>query len=162
MSNKSIFTSKTTAIISDTHGLLRPQLLEALAGVDLIIHAGDLGPASLLEELEQFAPVIAVRGNCDSPSIFPKVPDFRDFQINAIRFQLLHNLNQFGQFSSKTAQMVIHGHTHRLSLDIGLGNTQFINPGSIGPFRGQLPATALKIDWQDSSPQISELLSISR
>ena len=81
-------------LISDTHGLIRPEALAALRGSELIIHAGDIGKPEVLEALKTIAPVIAIRGNNDRDSWARKIPDFLELKINGIKIYVIHNVNE--------------------------------------------------------------------
>ena len=124
-------------LISDTHGLLRPEALSALAGSDLILHAGDVGPPAILDELEKVAPVRAVRGNVDIDAWARRLPTTRDVEAEGRVIHLLHNVGQLqrGRFDA-----VVFGHSHQPLVGTRDG-VLFVNPGSAGPRRFRLPVT---------------------
>jgi len=128
-------------IISDTHGLLRPEAMAALAGSDHVIHAGDIGDASILEQLQTIAPVTAVLGNCDSPSDFPNIAETEVIEQGGVLLHILHDVNQL-EIDPRAASFaaVISGHTHEPQVSHQQG-VIFVNPGSAGPRRFSLPVS---------------------
>ena len=129
-------------VISDTHGLLRPQAVEALQGSALIIHAGDVGRPEILDELRRIAPVIAVRGNVDHGDWAARLPLSEIVEHDGIRLYMLHILEDL-DLDPPTAgfHAVISGHTHRPKMETKDGVLYF-NPGSAGPRRFDLPTSA--------------------
>lgn len=128
-------------LISDTHGLLRPEALDALAGVQEIIHAGDVGTAEVLEALGRVAPVRAVRGNNDRGTWARKLPLRLDLQFAGVRIHVLHDMNELDlDPAADRTDVVVSGHSHKPSV-IQRGGTLFVNPGSAGPRRFKLPVT---------------------
>jgi putative phosphoesterase len=125
-------------LISDTHGLVRPEVLAALKGSELIIHAGDIGKPEVLAALETVAPVIGIRGNNDRDSWTKKIPDLLDLRINGIKIFVIHNVNELEHDSVDGFQAVISGHSHKPSV-MSRDGVIFINPGSAGPRRFKLP-----------------------
>ncbi|MBW4473757.1 MAG: metallophosphatase family protein [Stenomitos rutilans HA7619-LM2] len=146
-------------VISDTHGLLRPQAVDALVGSDLILHAGDIGRSAVLEELEAIAPVIAVRGNNDQGPWADLIPECKTVPIEGVSLYLLHILRDL-TIDPKTAgiQVVISGHSHKPLVEERDG-VLFLNPGSAGPRRFKLPITLahLQLDGTAISANIVEL-----
>ena len=128
-------------LISDTHGLLRPQVVMAFAGVDCILHAGDVGRPEILDELRQIAPVTAVRGNVDTSDWADGLPYDTVMTIEGFDLYMLHNLRQM-EICPKAANMaaVISGHTHKPSIEMK-DSILYINPGSAGPRRFSLPVS---------------------
>ncbi|RMH09015.1 MAG: metallophosphoesterase [Nitrospirae bacterium] len=126
-------------IISDTHGLVRPEALEKLSGVSLILHAGDIGTPEVLTALEAVAPVVAVRGNNDRGTWAEKLPATELVQVGAHWVYLLHELDRL-DLDPSAAQIsaVIYGHSHRPMAEYRKG-VLFLNPGSAGPRRFTLP-----------------------
>ena len=123
------------AIISDTHGLLRPEAIAALQGVDLIIHAGDIGRSEILESLKALAPVRAVRGNVDKDTWAQQLPETEVFEIEDFVFYVLHDLQTLDLDPVAAGfSVAISGHTHRPGIEEREG-ILFINPGSAGPRR---------------------------
>ncbi|HJV76016.1 MAG TPA: metallophosphoesterase family protein [Noviherbaspirillum sp.] len=126
-------------LISDTHGLLRPEARVALTGVDRIIHAGDICDAELLEQLSRIAPLIAVRGNNDRGAWANALREKETLEIDNVRILVLHDLHDLG-IDPKAAgiDVVITGHSHRPSIRRE-GGVLHVNPGSAGPRRFRLP-----------------------
>ena len=133
-------------ILSDTHGLLRPEVFDRLAGVDHILHAGDVGPAELLVELEAIAPVTAVWGNTDGWEVRDRVPEVARVELGGVRAVVVHGM-QLGSPTPEAvaaahpdAGLVVFGHSHRPVIR-RVGSTLAVNPGSAGPRRFSLPVT---------------------
>ena len=126
-------------LISDTHGLLRREVAAALAGVDRILHAGDVGRPEILEALQAIAPVTAVRGNVDTASWAEKLPTDTVKWIDGFNVYMIHSLGQMRIFP-KAARMdvVVSGHSHKPLIET-LNDVLYINPGSAGPRRFTLP-----------------------
>ncbi len=128
-------------LISDTHGLLRPEALEALRGVDQIIHAGDAGTLTVLAELSQIAPVSAVRGNVDVGSWSQGLPTTRVVEAEGVLLYVLHDLGRLELDPAAAGfAAVISGHTHKPVVERRRG-VLYINPGSAGPRRFSLPVS---------------------
>jgi uncharacterized protein len=133
-------------LISDTHGLLRPEALTALRGSELILHAGDIGNPSILEKLSEIAPVVAVCGNNDTGLWAAKLPETLIVEVGKISIYLLHDLSQMDLEPSVAGfQIVLSGHTHRPESFERRG-VFYINPGSAGPRRFSLPVTVAHLD----------------
>ena len=126
-------------LISDTHGLLREEALAALGGSELIVHTGDVGRAEILDALRAIAPVVAVRGNVDTAEWAEALPLSEVVEANGARLYILHNLNEL-DLNPRAAgfDIVITGHTHR-PVQFEKDGVLFINPGSAGPRRFDLP-----------------------
>jgi uncharacterized protein len=140
-------------IISDTHGLLRPQALSALKGSQVIIHAGDVGSPAILDQLKTVAPVFAVRGNVDTEPWTCTLPLTAVVELQNVSIYVLHNLEQL-DFNPKTAgfHIVVSGHTHKPGSH-WRDDVLYINPGSAGPKRFHLPVTVARLQllntpWQ--------------
>ena len=128
-------------IISDTHGLLRPQAVKALQGVEFIVHAGDLGGPEVLTRLTAIAPVLAVRGNTDKGDWARPLPRNRVVAVDGVQLYVLHNLHELDLNPGAAGlAAVIYGHSHRPSLERQEG-VLYLNPGSAGPRRFSLPVT---------------------
>jgi uncharacterized protein len=126
-------------LISDTHGLLRAEAKRALAGVDLIIHAGDIGTSAVLEELRGIAPVHAVRGNNDRGDWARKVPSVEVLELAGASIYVLHDVNELDLDPAAAGfAAVVTGHSHRPAMKTHDG-VLYINPGSAGPRRFSLP-----------------------
>jgi putative phosphoesterase len=131
-------------LISDTHGLLRPQALEALRGCALILHAGDIG-AAVLAPLEALAPVQAVRGNNDLAGEEALQPQTRLVAIGGRRLYLIHDLKDLRiDPAAERIDAVISGHSHRPRIETRQG-VLYVNPGSAGPRRFSLPIALAKL-----------------
>ena len=128
-------------VISDTHGLLRPEAQRALLGVQLIIHAGDVGAPEILTQLKLIAPVFAVRGNVDTQPWARELPQTTVVETSGFSFYVLHNLQDL-DLNPKAAgfDAVISGHTHQVEQRLDTG-VLYLNPGSAGPRRFHLPIT---------------------
>jgi putative phosphoesterase len=126
-------------VISDTHGLLRPKAVEALRGVDHIIHAGDIGRLDILDELRQLAPVAAIRGNVDVGAELLALPEQTTVEIARRRIHILHDLKalQLNRLQPRP-HIVVSGHTHKPHAEHREG-IHYLNPGSAGPRRFTLP-----------------------
>jgi putative phosphoesterase len=147
-------------LISDTHGLLRPEALTALKGSELIIHAGDIGKPEVLALLKSIAPVLAIRGNNDRDAWAKKFPDILNLQINGIKLHVIHNVNDLEEIPNAAGiRAVISGHSHKPSI-VQRGDVLFLNPGSAGPRRFKLPVTIARLDIHGGSlsSKILELL----
>jgi len=132
---------KRIGLISDTHGLLRMEAMEALRGSELILHAGDVGKPEILEELRKIAPVVAVRGNVDTEPWAKALPETAVAEVGATLIYVLHDVNALDLNPATSGfHIVVSGHSHKP------GKTErdgvlYINPGSAGPRRFQLPVT---------------------
>jgi hypothetical protein len=128
-------------VISDTHGLLRPEALTALQGAELIVHAGDLGSAAVLEGLRALAPVKAVRGNVDREPWAHNIPTTEAFEIDEVGVYVLHDLGEIDLAPDAARfKVVVSGHSHRPAIQERDG-VLFVNPGSAGPRRFRLPVS---------------------
>ncbi len=129
-------------VLSDTHGAVRPQVLEALDGVDLIVHAGDVDTPEVLAALEAVAPVTAVRGNMDGHPLNLRLRATEVVEAGGVLLYVLHDLSRL-DLDPAAAQMavVINGHTHRPAVRRD-GGVLYLNPGSAGPRRSAPPSVA--------------------
>ena len=128
-------------MISDTHGLVRPQVLKKLRGVDTILHAGDIGRPDVLTSLESLAPVVAVKGNVDRDEWASAIPDVATVLIDSVKLQLVHDIYEVeSDLRLAGFHGVISGHSHKPSVSRHDG-LLWINPGSAGPRRFNLPVT---------------------
>lgn len=128
-------------VISDTHGLLRPEALAALAGSQLIIHAGDVGDAAILERLRQIAPVHAVRGNVDVEPWARELPDTAVVEAGGVSLYVLHNIADLDLRPQAAGfAAVIFGHSHQPEIE-SRRSVLYFNPGSAGPRRFRLPVS---------------------
>jgi putative phosphoesterase len=140
--------TRVVGLISDTHGLLRPGVHEALTGVDLILHSGDVGGSEILDELRLIAPVKAVFGNTD-PEDHPELTEAITVAIDGIRVHVSHGHEVGSPTPAKLAvrydaDVVVFGHTHR-PLVSRLGNQLFVNPGAAGPKRFDITPSVARL-----------------
>lgn len=137
---------KRIGLISDTHGLLREEALRALRGSDLIVHAGDVGEREILEKLKQMAPVVAVRGNVDTEHWARALPLTAVVEAGQVQIYVLHDVNALDLDPGAAGfQIVVSGHSHKFGRSERAG-VVYINPGSAGPRRFQLPITVARLD----------------
>ena len=133
-------------IISDTHGLLRPEAVERLAGVDHIIHAGDIGRADVISDLRKIAPVTAVRGNIDRDEWAAGYPQTEMVKLGGRFFYVLHNLAQLDLDPIAAGiDVVVSGHSHQPRIET-VDGVVYLNPGSAGPRRFSLPIALATLD----------------
>jgi putative phosphoesterase len=133
-------------VISDTHGLLREEALVALAGVEHILHAGDVGDPEILERLRAIAPVTAIRGNIDEHGVCGHLPPTEVVELAGATFYMLHDGKRLDLDPAAAGfAAVVSGHTHQARIEWRKGVLHF-NPGSAGPRRFQLPVTLGKIE----------------
>jgi putative phosphoesterase len=147
-------------IISDTHGLLRPEALTALRGSDSIIHAGDIGDPAILKKLAEIAPVTAIRGNVDREAWTKKIPTTNVLEVQGASIYILHNLNEVDLRPEVAGfAVVVYGHSHVAKQEIKNGVLYF-NPGSAGPRRFRLPVTVGRLSVKDGkiSGEIVEIV----
>ena len=154
-----MFTAHIVGVISDTHGLLRSEALEALRGVNAIVHAGDVGDAAILGQLRQVAPVTVVRGNIDTSAWGKSLPDTDVLEIGGVSLCVLHNVQQL-DLNPGTAGFaaVIFGHSHKPLIE-WRKDVLFFNPGSAGPKRFSLPISLGKLTIANGKlkPELIEL-----
>jgi putative phosphoesterase len=126
-------------VVSDTHGLLRPEAVSAIDGVETIVHAGDIGKPEILSQLEAIAPVVAVRGNNDTGVWADSIPEERAFEIGGVSIYVLHDLKQLSIDPLAAGhKVVIAGHSHKPKIEHKDG-VMYLNPGSCGRRRFKLP-----------------------
>jgi putative phosphoesterase len=136
-------------ILSDTHHLVRPEALDALQGVELILHAGDVGSGEVLSTLEDVAPVRAVRGNTDHDSPVDRLPSSLVIEVAGWSFYLLHDLGRLDLDPAGAGiSAVVFGHSHRSAVYEERG-VLYLNPGSAGPRRLDLPASVARLRLPD-------------
>jgi putative phosphoesterase len=146
-------------VISDTHGLIRSEIRDIFNGMDLIIHAGDIGGPEVLEELSKAAPVKAVRGNMDGGEWSFKLPAADIIEIGNVSIYLIHDLYKLDLDPvSAGIHAVISGHTHRTSSEYKNG-VLFLNPGTAGPFKPPISIARLRITERSIDPYFVELNS---
>jgi putative phosphoesterase len=132
-------------LISDTHGLLRPEAMRALEGSELIVHAGDVGRPEVLDELRRIAPVVAVRGNVDRGAWAEALPETAEVE----GMYVIHDVKQVA-IDVTAFRAVVSGHSHKPS-QVVRGGVLFLNPGAAGPRRFRLPVTVARLwlpEWR--------------
>ena len=148
--------SRLIGVISDTHGLLRPEALKAFQDTDLIIHAGDIGKPEVLEALRVVAPVYAVRGNMDAGAWALELPETEVVEIGEVLVYVLHDANRLDLDPAAAGfSCVISGHTHRPLIDNHKG-VLFLNPGTAGPFRSKGTVALLRLRGRSLEAQVVE------
>ena len=146
-------------VISDTHGLLRPEAVAALEGADLIIHAGDVGTLDVIDELRRLAPTFVVRGNVDKAHWAQGLPATADVEVGGLMFHVLHDIAELDLDPAAVGYAaVVYGHSHQPSIDMREG-VLFLNPGSAGPRRFKLPVSIARVSVSGGKlrPEIVEL-----
>jgi uncharacterized protein len=153
-------------VISDTHGLLRPEVFDAFAGVDQILHAGDVGRPDLLTELETLAPVTAVYGNTDGSDLRCTLPKVATLQLDGFEIVVTHG-DQLGSPTPAAlnaafpdAQIIVFGHTHRPLLTLVDVVVTVMNPGGAGPRRFNLPPSVGILELEPGIPPRGRLLPL--
>jgi putative phosphoesterase len=146
-------------VISDTHGLVRPEAVDALRGAEMILHAGDIGNSRVLEALGGIAPVVAVRGNNDKGEWAGRLPDREVVEIGAVSIYILHDLKEIDISPSGAGfQVVVSGHSHKPFVEERKG-VLYVNPGSAGPRRFSLPVSVaqLRVSGETVNARLIEL-----
>jgi putative phosphoesterase len=149
-------TPRVIGLISDTHGLVRPEVHTALAGVELILHAGDVGDDAILDELELIAPVRAVYGNTDAPGN-PRLSGSIDVTIDRVRIHVSHG-HEIGAptpaklLAAYSADVIVYGHTHR-QLIVSEADRLGVNPGAAGQRRFDLVPSVARLTIADGVPE---------
>lgn len=147
-------------LVSDTHGLMRPEALRFLEGSDAIVHAGDIGKPQVLDALRSIAPLHAIRGNNDGWAA--DLPDVLTVEIAGVRLFVIHDFKTIGRWPVPPAtQVVVCGHSHHPLVTQDAGGFLLVNPGSAGPRRFKLPVTAAELVVDGSGclgARIAELL----
>jgi putative phosphoesterase len=138
-------------VISDTHGLLRPEAVAFLRGSDRIVHAGDVGDPAILDELARIAPVTAVRGNVDTSPWAAALPETASLEVEGVRIHVLHVLAQLDVLpAAARIRVVVSGHSHK-PLSEHRGGVLYLNPGSAGPRRFTLPISIAELTIADGA-----------
>jgi uncharacterized protein len=146
-------------VISDTHGLLRPEAVAALKGADLIIHAGDVGAPDVIDTLRELAPTFVVRGNIDKAHWANALPLTAQVEVDGLLFHVLHDISELDLDPAAVGYAaVVYGHSHRPSIEMRDG-VLFLNPGSAGPRRFNLPVSIARVSASERQlrPEIVEL-----
>jgi putative phosphoesterase len=150
--------TRRIGLISDTHGLLRPEALAFLRGAEHIIHAGDIGKPQILEALRALAPLTAVRGNNDRERWAAKVPESAVLRIGEVSIYVLHNVAELDPDAARKHRVVVSGHSHKPMVK-EVDGVLYVNPGSAGPRRFTLPIAVgeLRIEGAAVDARIQEL-----
>ena len=136
------------AVLSDTHGLLRPKVSELAAGCSHILHAGDVGKLSILDELRQLAPVEAVRGNVDVTAELAQLPAVVRGELGGVSYCMTHRREDVEAGWLRDHRLIIFGHSHRPELE-WRGQCLLLNPGAVGARRFELPLTMARVTITD-------------
>src|SRR4051794_4769483 len=154
-------------VISDTHGLLRPEVSEVFRDVDHIVHGGDVGPASILDRLAAIAPVTAVYGNTDRSDLRQRLPRVARLELDGFTIVVTHG-DQFGsptpaklQAAFPDAEIIVFGHTHRPLLTLVDVVVTVMNPGGAGPRRFDLPASVGILELEPGIPPRGRLVPLT-
>ncbi|MEO6057554.1 MAG: metallophosphoesterase family protein [Gemmatimonadales bacterium] len=154
-------------VISDTHGLLRPEVFEVFREVNHIVHGGDVGPAAILDELGTIAPVTAVYGNTDGPALRQHLPQVARLELDGFTIVVTHG-DQFGsptperlQAAFPDAEILVYGHTHRPLLTLVDVVVTVMNPGGAGPRRFDLPASVGILELEPGIPPRGRLVPLT-
>lgn len=149
-------------IISDTHGLLRPEAINALRGVDHVLHAGDVGKPEILDQLREIAPVTAIRGNVDKGEWAQVLPLTEVFDAGGTYLYMVHDREDLDLDPVAAGfQVVVFGHSHKPLIETRDG-VLYLNPGSAGPFRFKLPVTLAYLDLTDEGPKVEMVELVKR
>jgi putative phosphoesterase len=146
-------------LISDTHGLLRPEAVAALRGSDLIVHAGDIGSSGILDGLSKIAPTTAVRGNNDKGEWASRIPETEVLEAGSVVIYVVHDVAELTvDPATRGVHVVVSGHSHRPVVE-WRDKVLFINPGSAGPRRFKLPVSVATLSIADATvtPRLIEL-----
>jgi putative phosphoesterase len=140
-------------VISDTHGLLRPEAVAALAGSRYIVHGGDVGEDTILRTLEAIAPVTAVRGNTDTEAWARRLPHTAVLDVEGVRIYAVHDIAEL-DIDPRAAgvNVIVFGHSHRPGIQ-SRGNVLYLNPGSAGPRRFDLPVSVARLTIEGDAAQ---------
>jgi len=146
--------AKRIGLISDTHGLLRKEAVEALRGSELILHAGDVGKPEILEELRKIAPVVAVRGNVDAEPWANVLPVTAVTEANGMMIYMIHDVTALDLNPAASGfRIVVSGHSHKAGKTERDG-VQYVNPGSAGPRRFHLPITVARLQLEPTAYEV--------
>lgn len=154
----------TIGVISDTHGLVRPEIVALLQGVDLIIHAGDIGSQDVITAIEKIAPVTAIRGNIDKGDWAKSYPDEEVVRVDGRSIYMLHNLRDMNLDPVAAGyDIVVSGHSHKPKTET-VNGVLYLNPGSAGPRRFSLPIAlaTLRLGEDEPAVEIHEIAAPKR
>lgn len=145
-------------VVSDTHNLLRPRVLERLDGCERILHAGDVGDLEILEQLRRVAPVEAIRGNTDTGATAAELPETLAGDLGGLPFRMIHRREDAERTWPSRLRLLVFGHSHRPELE-WQGNCLLLNPGACGQRRFHLPLTLAILTVADNRI-VPEILSV--
>ena len=145
-------------VVSDTHNLLRPRVLERLEGCERILHAGDVGGLEILEALRRIAPVEAIRGNTDAGATARELPEMLVGDLDGLPFRMIHRREDIDRTWPSRSRLLVFGHSHRPELE-WQGNCLLLNPGACGQRRFHLPLTLAILTVADNRI-VPEILSV--
>jgi putative phosphoesterase len=145
-------------VVSDTHNLLRPRVLERLDGCERILHAGDVGGLEILEQLRRVAPVAAIRGNTDTGATAAELPETLAGELGGLPFRMIHRREDAGRTWPSRLRLLVFGHSHRPELE-WQGPCLLLNPGACGQRRFHLPLTLAILTVADNRI-VPEILSV--
>lgn len=146
------------SVLADTHGLLRPRVLELVRGSELILHAGDVGDPAILDELSVVAPVRAVRGNVDTDGRLARLPEVIDGDAGGLAYRMTHCRSDVGPNWHREVGLIVFGHSHRPELE-WRGGCLLLNPGAVGRRRFKLPLTMARVTVRDGR-LVPEILAV--
>ncbi len=154
------FMKQVIGVISDTHNLLRPEASVALAGVDLIVHAGDICKPEVLKKLAKLAPLVGVRGNNDKGEWADTLPETRLLELGQTRLYLIHNLKELAiDPLTLGISIIISGHSHKPGISYNNG-VMYLNPGSAGPRRFKLPIALALLHLETDRPPEATIIEL--
>ena len=160
MKNEPKNIEQVIGIISDTHGILRPEAVEALRGVELILHGGDVGSPEVLDALKCIAPVVAVRGNNDKGAWAEELPAWEVAEVGVVFIYMIHDVKEIDLSPAAAGfQVVVSGHSHKPSVEERKG-VLYVNPGSAGPRRFKLPISVARLTVSGETVK-AELVELS-
>lgn len=146
-------------IISDTHGLLRPEAVKVLTDSDLILHAGDIGRPEVIKALTAISPVVAIRGNVDRGEWAQGIPERQVINIEDVSIYMLHDVKELDEAEVAGVQVIISGHSHKPVVEERKG-LLFVNPGSAGPRRFKLPISVARLSVKGKNVK-AEIIEVS-
>ncbi len=148
-------------VISDTHGLLRPEAVEALRGVEHILHAGDVGDPAILDGLRGLAPVTAIRGNIDRQGVCAELPATEAVELAGSLVYMVHSVRDLDlKPRAAGVAVVVSGHSHKAGVEMRDG-VMYLNPGSAGPRRFRLPITLALLRLEAGAAAIAEIVELA-
>jgi putative phosphoesterase len=146
-------------ILSDTHGLLRPRVLELLAGSDLILHGGDVGDITILDQLRAVAPVVAVRGNTDTHGTVAELPFTAQGPAGPLTYRMVHRREDIAPHWLREPGLIVFGHSHQPEIE-WRGRCLLLNPGACGQRRFHLPLTVARVTIDEMGRMVPEVFRV--